>query len=143
MDDTTCETHFHQMLYWEWEDMARGVVHHLMVLGYHLQHPHLYSPQTLQDGMHMLAQFLEEGVSPQQMRQQLRSTVDSGTRMYTIIARPGHSGAYTHPVNWRMTAADVVVAGADTYIESVQRWASVILDDLRQSSNLPASTSKG
>jgi hypothetical protein len=138
-DDSICQTHFHQMLFWEWEDPARLSVHHLMVLGYHLQHPHLYSPETLRDGMHMLVDFLENGVSPQQMRQQIGGKVDSGQRTNTITARPGHAGAYAHPVTWRMRAADVVAAGADAYIESVQQWARAILNDLRESGNLRGS----
>lgn len=137
IDSSTCESHFHQLLFWEAEDPSRGSVHHLMVLSYHLQHPHLYSPETLQAGMQMLAQFIEEGVSPRQMRQQLQSSVDSGQRTHPITARPGHAGAYAYPVVWRLTVADVVAAGADAYIPSVRGWASSILAALRESGNLP------
>ena len=57
-DDQPCETYFHQMLYWEAEFPALGVVHHLMVLCYHLQHPHLYSARTLTDAQGMLVDFV-------------------------------------------------------------------------------------
>lgn len=137
IDSITCESHFHQLLFWEVEDPSRGSVHHLLVLSYHLQHPHLYSPETLQAGMQMLAQFIEEGVSPKQMRQRLQSSVDSGHRTHPITARPGHTGAYVYPVIWKVTAADVVSAGADAYISSVEGWASSILAVLRESGNLP------
>lgn len=137
IDSITCESHFHQLLFWEVEDPSRGSVHHLLVLSYHLQHPHLYSPETLQAGMQMLAQFIEEGVSPKQMRQRLQSSVDSGHRTHPITARPGHTGAYAYPVIWKVTAADVVSAGADAYISSVEGWASSILAVLRESGNLP------
>ena len=40
-DGETCEAYFHQMLFWEAENPANGEVHHLAVLCYHLQHPHL------------------------------------------------------------------------------------------------------
>ncbi len=43
----SCRAYFDQMLYWETEEPSRWAVHHLMVLCYHLQHPHLYSPETL------------------------------------------------------------------------------------------------
>ncbi len=140
IDETTCETHFHQMLFWEWEDPVRWNVHHLMVLCFHLQHPYLYSPEMLMNGIGMLVDFVENGVTPQQMRQQIRASVDSGKRTHTLTACPGHQGAYAHLVIWGMTAADVVAAGAGAYVESVEHWARSILSDLRESLNLSAKT---
>jgi hypothetical protein len=32
---TTCQDNFYQMLYWEAENPALGIVHHLMVLSSH------------------------------------------------------------------------------------------------------------
>jgi hypothetical protein len=124
------------MLFWEWEDPIRWNVHHLMVLCFHLQHPYLYSPEMLTNGIGMLVDFIENGVTPQQMRQQIRASVDSSKRTHTLTARPGHAGAYAYPVVWRVTVADVVAAGADAYISSVQGWASSILAALRESGNL-------
>ena len=132
----TCLDHFHQMLFWENEDPQRGAVHHLMVLGYHLQHPSLYAPDGLEYSLQLLADFVEHGVSPQQVRKQRRSAVDSGKRKWKIRARTGLHGAYRRPVRWSMTAQDVVNAGAEHYIESVQQWVRAILADLRLSGNL-------
>lgn len=136
-DGTTCQDHFDQMLYWEMEDMeALGIVHHLMVLSYHLQHPSLYSPDGLTYAKGLLVDFVERGVTPQDKRHDMRDEVDSGNRKFKIKGKPGMQGAYGHPVEWTMTAADVVGRGMDDYVPSVKTWAGSILDSLRASDNI-------
>ncbi len=133
----TCEDNFHQFGYWELADMAHlGVVHHLMVLSYHLQHPSLYSPEGLTHAQGLLVDFLERGVTPQQVRQRDRDKVDSGTRTFRIKGTPESHGAYNHPVAWTMRASDVVAGGTAHYVENVEAWAQSILDALRASGNL-------
>jgi len=132
----SCESNFHQMLFWENEDPHLGVIHHLMVLAYHLQHPSRYSPEGLEYGIHLLVDFVERGVSPQQVQQKNRSAVDSHHRKWTIRARPGSRASYPHPASWSMTAQDVVDAGASHYAEGVQAWARSIITDLRSTGNL-------
>ena len=111
------------MLFWENEEPSRGAVHHLMVLCYYLQHPRLYSTEGLAHGRHLLADFVERGLSPSDARQRNSARVDSGRREWAVTARPGNQGAYERPVAWTMTAADVVSGGADGYVENVQAWA--------------------
>ena len=132
----TCENAFHQMLYWENEDPTKGTVHHLMVLGYHLQHPGLYSPDGLAYSLQLLVDFLEHEVTPQQARNSAPSGVDSSKRTWKIRGKPGAQGAYLHPVRWRMTAQDVVNSGTERYTMQVQAWVRSILADLRASGNL-------
>src|SRR5687768_7700364 len=108
-EDTTCETHFHQMLYWEQEHQLPEV-HHLMVLSYYLQHPHLYSPEGLKHSQALLVDFVVNGITPQQIRQRDRDKVDSGKRKFKIAGTPELHGSYEPPVRWSMTAADVVTA---------------------------------
>ncbi len=113
-DGLTCEAAFHQFGFWELSDLQRfGSVHHLMVLSYHLQHPSLYSPEALKGAQQQLIDFLEGGVSPEQMRRQLRDRVDSGKRAYKITGTAAHHGSYDPPVVWTLRAADVVAGGAD------------------------------
>jgi hypothetical protein len=126
------------MLYWENEFPDYGVVHHLMVLCYHLQHPHKYSPEALVWGIKVLADFVERGTSLEDIRQRSRKTMDSGTRRFRIAGRSDHYGAYAKPVRWTMTAADVVANGAAQYIESVREWARVTLAAIKESGNFPA-----
>ncbi|MDX2163027.1 MAG: DUF5946 family protein [bacterium] len=130
-----CIDHFHLILGWELTEQLYDV-HHLAVLSYFLQHPALYSPEGLPSAIGQLVDFVEHGVTPQQMRQRIAAAVDSGTRSYRIAGTPAHHGAYAHVVTWQVRVDDVVRAGVERYYASVQRWAASILDSLRQSGNL-------
>lgn len=135
---STCQDAFGQMLAWEYEDMEhRGQVHHLMVLCYHLQHPSLYAPDGLHSAQRLLLEFVEGGVTPQEVRQRDREKVDSGKRDWKIKARPGMVASYRNPIRWTMTSADVIARGPDAYITSVQEWARSVIAAMRKSSNLP------
>jgi hypothetical protein len=134
--DLTCQDHFHQMLFWEAEDPVLGGVHHLMVLGYTLQHPSLYSSQGLENAIGLLLDFLEKGLEPGQVGVKMRAVVESGKRSWTITARPSSQGTYTNPVHWSMTAADVVAGGPESYCQNVRAWAQSILKTLKESGNL-------
>jgi hypothetical protein len=116
----TCQDDFHQMLFWEAEDLQRREVHHLTVLCYHLQHPSLYSPEGLAYLQQLLYEFVQQGVAPQEVRKRNRTQVDSGRRTWKITARPGAQGAYLHPVMWTMTAADVILRNRDKFISEGQ-----------------------
>ncbi len=131
----TCQDDFYQMLYWEAEVPERGIVHHYMVLCYHMQHPSLYSPETLEGSKQMLADFLS-GTTTTQMRQQMRDRVNSKNRNWKITGTAESHGAYRYPVQWTMTAHDVVLAGADRYVESVKAWAQSMYDALKVSGNV-------
>jgi hypothetical protein len=125
------------MLFWENEHPDDGVVHHLMVLCYHLQHPSLLSPDGLQGQMRLLADFLEGGITPQEVRWRDRSALDSGNRKYKIKGTPAAHGSYDHPIEWPMTTPDVINAGVDSYCDSVRSWAQSVLQTLRASGNFP------
>ncbi len=129
----TCQDDFYQMLYWENESPALGEVHHLTVLCYHLQHPSLYSPEGLEQAKNLLAEFVEGGQSPGVVRQLNRGRVDSGRRKWRIKGAPASHGAYDKPVQWKMTAREVVEGGPDHYCESVRKWARLTLDILKLS----------
>jgi hypothetical protein len=124
------------MLYWEAEFPELGVVHHLMVLGYHLQHPWLYSVEGLAEAKRLLISFLREENSPQDVRRENRMAYDSGHRMFHIRATAESYGWYDPPVAWSITAPDVVAQGADCYVESVTAWAESILTALEAAGQL-------
>lgn len=139
-DGISCEDDFHQFLYWEMGDMENlGVVHHLMVLGYHLQHPSLYAPDGLRFSMGLLEDFVARGVSPQDVRRRDRDKLDSGSRRFRIKGTADSHGSYAHPVEWTMRAQDVAKGGAAHYVENVRAWAQSIYDVLEASGNLPES----
>lgn len=133
---TSCQDDFYQMLFWEAENPALGVVHHLMLLGYHLQHPHLYSPEGLTGAKQILINFVAKGISPAEQRVIMRDSVNSKNRQTTITARTGSSGSYDLPVKWTLTAADVVARGSENYVESTRDWARSIYEALKASGNL-------
>lgn len=139
-DGSICETHFHQMLLWEWEDAGLFVVHHLMVLCYQIQHPRLYSPDGLALAKNLLIDFLENGLTTERARAVNRIMLDSGNRQIKIKGTVEAAGTHTHPFEWSMTATDVVSNGKERYIESVETWAQSVLDNLRASNNVPTPT---
>jgi hypothetical protein len=133
----TCQDDFHELLFWENENPEHGAVHHLLVLCYHLQHPGLYSPKGLEQALHLLVDFLENGLTPEEARRRRQEQVDSSRRTWKLTARPGWQAAYLHPIAWRKRTADIVRAGPDQYPANVRSWAASILADLRASGNLP------
>jgi hypothetical protein len=128
---SSCQEHFHTLLYWENADPRRGVVHHLTVLVYHLQHPSLNSAKGLEHGLGLLVQFVEGGASPQEMRRQQRQAAASAQRKWAITSRPNDQGAYPVPVRWRMRVEDVAAGSTDNYVYNVEKWARLALEDLR------------
>jgi hypothetical protein len=115
------------MLFWENENPAYGAeVHHLMVLSYHLQHPSLYSPEGLKVARQLLAEFLDSGATPAEVRQRNRARVDSSRRKWKIKGTAASHGSYDPPIRWTMTAADVIAGGVNNYCDNVRRWAQSI-----------------
>ena len=136
-DGNTCQEYLHQMGFWEMENPGVNYqVHHLMVLCYYLQHPSLYSPDGLSGAKGLLVDFLEWGISPQQTRVRDRDKLNSSNRKFKIKATPDSHGSYAHPVEWTMTAADVIARGEPNYVESVRAWAQSILQALKVSGDL-------
>ena len=129
-DGQNCTDHFHQMLFWESQYPEIWEVHHLMVLCYHLQHPHLYSPDGLKFSAGLLADFVARGISPQEVRQRDRDKVDSGKRDFKITGRPGAEGRYENKPQWTLTAGDVVAGGIERYNDNVRAWAKSMYDAL-------------
>jgi hypothetical protein len=103
------------------------------VVCYHLQHPSLYSPEGLRCAIQLLAEFLDDGIAPDEVRRRDRQKVDSGARKYKIKGTPASHGAYPSPVHWTMTAADVIAGGPALYNQNVKKWAHSVLDALKAS----------
>lgn len=133
-EEQTCTEYFHLLLAWEFEYLLPDE-HHLLVLCYHLQHPHLYSAEMLPLGVQMLVTFVEEGITPQEYRRRHSHEVQSDVRTYKITGTPESHGVYVRPVAWHYTIADVVANGLDQYYGSVRDWSRSILADLRASGN--------
>jgi hypothetical protein len=127
-DDVTCRDHFDQMLVWEFEDPGgAGAVHHLTVLCFYIQHPSLYAPDGLAQAKQILKAFVEDGVTPAEMRKRLRNKVDSGKRDWKISG--GQPASHGRTIVWPLTIVDV--AGLDGYAERVQQWARSVHETLK------------
>jgi hypothetical protein len=124
------------MLFWEAEYPEYGVVHHLLVLCFHMQHPSRYSVEGLAGAKNLLIEFVANETPPQAMRQRIRGEVASDKRTTHITARPDNKGSYTHTVLWTMTAADVARDAAQCYVENTRTWAQHVYSDLIASGNL-------
>ena len=133
-EGVTCQDHYHQMLAWEMEDPALWVVHHLLVLCYHLQHPHLYTPEGLAFSQQLLVDFVVHGITPEEIRRRNQAQLNSRNRTWKISN--GAPGAYRHPVVWPLTAADATAGGITGYIEGVRTWAQSVYEALAASGNL-------
>lgn len=130
--DDNCEAAFHQMLFWESEapDLTLDV-HHLLVLCYHLQHPHLYSVEGLANAQELLEDFVGKGLSPQYIRKRNAPKVDSGKRKFTVTARPDSIGSYPKQPQWKIRASDVVAGGLEAYRVNIHQWAKSIYEALK------------
>ena len=135
-DGQTCDDDFHQMLYWESEYPDYGVVHHLMVLCFYMQHPSRYSAEGLEAGKELLTEFVANGVPPQEMRRRNAPKVASDKRSTPITAKPGNTGVYAHPVTWTKRAADVARADVHSYVENTREWARQTYAAHKASGNL-------
>ena len=134
-DGSTCLDHFHQMLAWEFEDPRAGAVHHLSVLCYNLQHPSVYSPDALTWAKTLLIRYVVEGITPQQVRDEHRKSLDSGNRPYKITSTAESYGVYVQSVNWTFTIGEVTAGGLEGYCERVEAWSRSVYEALLNSGN--------
>jgi hypothetical protein len=128
--DLWCRLAFEQCLVWDFTDAQAGAVHHLTVLCYHLQHPHLYSHAGLDHAKHLLHEFLIMGKSPESLRQEIRHAVQSDVRNFKISATETDKGAYHQPIIWSFTAYDAMGDGIEGYPERVHQWAHGVYEAL-------------
>jgi len=84
----------------------------------------------------LLCEFVENDLSPAQVRKQYRHNLSSTNRTWRVRADAKHHGAYAQPISWNMTTQDIVFAGHGSYLDSVRTWAKSILQDLRASGNI-------
>lgn len=127
----TCADHFHQMLEWEFTDPVAGSVHHLTVLCYYIQHPSLLSPEGLAEQQALLRRFIEEGITPVEMRESIRDRVDSGKRDWSLKPK-GQPASYDRPMPWPMTVSDAAGESLEGYVERVTAWANAVLATLNE-----------
>jgi hypothetical protein len=103
-----------------------GAVHHLTVTCYMLQH-NAYSRDMWLEARKMLAEFVQEGVTPATMRKRIRSRFDSAQRNWSVTkgAKLSEFGS----IVWTRTIAGVRLDDAETYCSDIKLWAMSVLKD--------------
>ena len=122
-----CKPRFDEFLVLEFTDAGYGVVHHLTVAAYMLQHS---SKLTREGWIHMrglLREFLVENKPPAIIRRQNRDLVDSGKRKFKIASKDG--APIINKSAWMKTILDVRTGNAEVYCEDVTAWAKSVLEE--------------
>jgi hypothetical protein len=121
-----CQERFNLALAKEIEDPAYGIVHHLTVPAYMLQH-NGYSRAGWLYSRALLAEFVNGGRSPAEARHRNRRALDSGNRDWSITRGPKFERF--DEITWTRTIADIRFHDADRYCADVRAWATAVLAD--------------
>jgi hypothetical protein len=128
VSDEQCGDRFNACMAKEFEDpTGYGVVHHLTVTTYMLQHPSRYSRQGWLEARTLLSDFLLKGKSPVEVRTQNRQRYDSGSRSWRVTK--GERVTELAGVTWSRTIADVRLDNSAVYCADVKLWAQAVLSD--------------
>lgn len=122
-----CEARFHRFLSKEFENPASyGVVHHLTVISYMLQHNE-YSRAAWLEAREILAQFIDHNLAPAEMRRRNQRAFENVQRPWRVTEDEKLSEVDN--IQWTRTIADVRLDNADLYRTDVRRWAESVLAD--------------
>lgn len=125
-----CESRFHEFLALEFSDTAYGIVHHLTVAAYMLQHS---SKLTREGWLHeytLLKEFLVDNKTPAFIRRQNRELVDSGKRTFKIKSKSGVP--FISKSTWTKTILNVRAENAEVYCADINTWAEAVLKDAEE-----------
>lgn len=132
-EGTTCQSLFDEVLSLEYiYPEYYGKVHFLTVACFMLQHGR-YSDKALTWIIPMMRRYIEENLSPQQLRQIASQGTDNTTRTWKILRQPDEPPPLK--VAWSMTIVDVASNLQDhtQYCAQIQKWARTILQDVEES----------
>lgn len=125
--DNVCETRFYECLAKEFEDPAYGVVHHLTVAAYMLQHSSKLTYEGWLYERALLREFLVANKPPAFIRKQNKDLVDSGKRAFKFKSKDGKP--VISKTAWTKTILDIRMENAEVYCEDVTGWARSVLED--------------
>lgn len=120
-----CADRFHACLVLDFSDPAYGMVHHLVVATYMLQHPSRLTAEGWPAARALLKAFLHEGRTPAAVRQEDRRALDSGRRSVKLKNRA--AAPVVRSRTWPATIADVRLESGEAYCASVTQWATAAL----------------
>jgi hypothetical protein len=123
----TCQERFERCLAMEFENPAVfGAVHHLTVPSYCLQH-NLYSREGWLQSRQLIVLFVEQSLSPQQVRREQRQAFSHPNRAWSVTQ--GEKLAGVERIIWTRTLADVRLEDPLQYCQDIRTWAASILED--------------
>lgn len=126
--EDNCEEQFHRFLVLEFTDPDYGAVHHLTVAAYMLQHPSRLSLKGWQAIRELLGQFVEDGVSPAEVRTRRQKSVDNRHRLWSF--KKGPRLQLPSAFAWTQTILSIDDATAAQYRENIEQWARQTLADV-------------
>jgi hypothetical protein len=125
--DEQCRDRFDLCMAMEFENPTTyGAVHHLTVACYMFQH-NAYSRDAWLEVRKMIAQFIQGGITPAEMRKQNRSRFSSRHRTWRVTK--GANLSEFDAIVWSRTIADVRLDNPATYCADVELWAISVLAD--------------
>lgn len=128
--DRLCQIRFDEFLALEFTDPGYGAVHNLTVATYMLQHSSKLTREGWLHERELLRAFVIENKSPAMIRKQIKDTVDSGRRTFTIKSKNGIP--VIDRTTWTKTILDVRTETAEMYCEDVRAWARSVLEESGQ-----------
>lgn len=126
LDAERCQERFDVALTKELAGPAYGIVHHLTVPAYMLQH-NRYSAEGWLWSRALLAEFVRGGLSSDEARRKYRHALDGGNRSWSITRGPKFDRF--DQIVWTRTIADVRFDAADLYGADIRAWAEAVLAD--------------
>jgi len=125
--ETLCKPCFDEFLILEFTDTGYGVVHHLTVAAYMLQHSSKLTREGWLYERELLREFLVENKPPEFIRKQIRDLVDSGKRKFKIASKDGLP--VINKSMWSKTILNVRAENAEIYCADVITWAKSVLEE--------------
>jgi Family of unknown function (DUF5946) len=117
----SCEEKFHHALTLDFTNLEYGMVHHLLVTTYMLQH-NRYTTQAA-FGIVQIMQTLLESAPSEHHRQLVRQNSSGTTRVIRREPAPPLRAV------WQHTIGDVDLSSGEAYIRTVRAWAETTFAD--------------
>ena len=125
--DTLCKDRFDEFLVLEFTDAGYGIVHHLTVSAYMIQHSSKLTKEGWLFERDLLKEFLVDNKPPAFIRKQNKDIVDSGKRKFKIKSRDGKP--VINKSMWTKTILNVRTENAEVYCTDVTAWARSVLEE--------------
>lgn len=125
LDAASCEELWYRTQEREFTDASYGVVHHLSVPCYMIQH-NAYTRAGFWQVRDLLQRFVL-GLEPQVFRRQEGAKQDNKQRSFSFVK--GEKLNALHGMQWSFTVSDVRLNNAQDYCHDVRQWAESVLAD--------------